>query len=410
MTRTIQAHKRQFEDEHLFDAVWLWGGGAKMRFDNITEDGASVSLAQLVEAQLGAPVHTDVEIKGFKDSSLVDEAPAGWQRYGVALGLAVGGLSGTLEANLIPKMDKEKHEQADLTRQALVYVISAAALMAAVALISAQIKRSQADNVRDLNNEIKTYRVGKAAADREASKIRRMNTYLAPKYSVLDVMLELTELLSDRPSIAATALHFRDDGEVQIDLQARSHDVVTETARKIYASPWFDTAEISQVTTFEENRNQIHQFKITAKVSGNAAMLAVRRIGSGNVPTAREEPGQRQRGGGGQRAQGGGGENRATAARNERPERRSESQGNGAPPQPPVAAQIEEAAFESIKGADIDIDLEALVKDGKLDEEALKKLKESGAAVTVIKSGSSSPVEAGSIKITTIETSVEKDE
>ena len=385
LTRTIQAHKRQLEDDNPFDDIWLLGGGASMRFDNLTEDGASVSLAQLIEARLDAPVRTDIEIKGFKDCSKVNEEPAGWHRYGVALGLAVGELAGTLEANLIPKMDKEKHEQADRNRQALVCVIAAAALTAAIALLSAQIKRSQADDVRELNNEIKTYRADKAVSDREASKIHRMNAYLEPKYSVLDVMRELTALLPDRPSVAATAIQFDEEGEVQIELQGSSHDIVKETAQKIAKSPWFDSnnVSLSQVTTLEENRRQIHQFRVTAQVSANAPVLAVRKIGTGNEPTSRAEPqGQRggrqtaQRGGNQQR---GGGENRQTASRQGGGgERASRPQGNGASQQ---SAQISIQEAKVSGAAKSEAEIEAAVKEafekGELDAETLEKVIES---------------------------------
>ncbi|MDE0021320.1 MAG: pilus assembly protein PilM [Candidatus Poribacteria bacterium] len=391
LTRTIQAHKRQFQDDKPFDDIWLWGGGASMRFNNLTEDGASVSLAQLIESQLGSPVHTNIEIKGFKDASKVSEEPAGWHRYGVALGLAVGELSGTLEANLIPRMDKEKHEQADRNRQALVCVIAAAALTAAIALLSAQIKSSQAADVRDLNNEIKKYRADKAISDREASKIHRMNAYLAPRYSVLDVLRELTALLPDRPSIAATAIQFSDSGEVQIELQASSHDIVKETAQKIAKSPWFDPNKISlsQVTTLEENRRQIHQFRVTAQVSANAPVLAVRQIGSGNEPTA-DGARQGQRGGG-QTAQRGEGENRQVASRqSEGAARGSGPRGNGSPQRSAqIPVQNAKMSFEGVKsGAEIEAALkEALEKGGvKLDAKALEELKSSG--VTVIEGGS----------------------
>lgn len=406
LTRTIQAHKRQFEDDDPFDDIWLWGGGATMRFDNLTEDGASVSLAQLIEARLGAPVQTGIEIKGFKDSSKVNEEPAGWHRYGVALGLAVGELSGTLEANLIPTMDKEKHEQADRNRQALVCVIAAAALTAAIALLSAQIKRSQAADVRNLNNEIKTYRADKAVSDREASKIHRMNAYLEPKYSVLDVMRELTALLPDRPSVAATAIQFNESGEVQIELQGRSHDIVKETAQKIARSPWFDAkVALSQVTTLEENRRQIHQFRVTAQVSANAPVLAVRKIGTGNEPTAEAEPqGQRggrqtaQRGGNQQR---GGGENRQTASRQGGGgERGSRPQGNSASERSPQIA-VQGEWKEAVKFSTDDIKFST--GDISLDAETLEKLKSSG--VTVIE-GAGSGLKPGE----KIEIIIEKDE
>ncbi len=421
LTRTVQAHKRQFEDDKPFDDIWLWGGGASMRFDNLTEDGASVSLAQLIEAQLGAPVHTNIEIGGFKDASKVSAEPAGWHRYGVALGLAVGELSGTLEANLIPKMDKEKHEQADRNRQALVCVIAAAALTAAIALLSAQIKRSQAEDVRSLNNEIKTYRADKAISDQEASKIRRMNAYMEPKYSVLDVLRELTALLPDRPSVAATAIQFSDSGEVQIELQGSSHDIVKETARKIARSPWFDSNEISlsQVTTFEENRRQIHQFRVTAQVSVNAPVLAVRKIGTGNEPTAEAEP-QGQRGGGRQTAQSGGNQQRGGGGSRQVSSRQGggrggEARGSGFQQSGQVSIQNVKAAaeFEAIEGSEkIEAALkEALGKEGvsiELDAEALEKLKSEGIAV--IKSDAS--IDSGTIETIKIDvsTSEEKDE
>lgn len=405
LTRTIQAHKRQFEDDDPFDDIWLWGGGATMRFDNLTEDGASVSLAQLIEARLGAPVQTGIEIKGFKDSSKVNAEPAGWHRYGVALGLAVGELSGTLEANLIPTMDKEKHEQADRNRQALVCVIAAAALTAAIALLSAQIKRSQAADVRNLNNEIKTYRADKAVSDREASKIHRMNAYLEPKYSVLDVMRELTALLPDRPSVAATAIQFNESGEVQIELQGRSHDIVKETAQKIARSPWFDAkVALSQVTTLEENRRQIHQFRVTAQVSANAPVLAVRKIGTGNEPTAEAEPqGQRggrqtaQRGGNQQR---GGGDRQTASRQGGGGERGSRPQGNSASERSPqIAVQGEWKEAVKFSADDIKFSTEGI----SLDAETLEKLKSSG--VTVIE-GAGSGLKPGE----KIEIIIEKDE
>ncbi len=415
LTRTIQAHKRQFQDDKPFDDIWLWGGGASMRFNNLTEDGASVSLAQLIESQLGSPVHTNIEIKGFKDASKVSEEPAGWHRYGVALGLAVGELSGTLEANLIPRMDKEKHEQADRNRQALVCVIAAAALTAAIALLSAQIKSSQAADVRDLNNEIKKYRADKAISDREASKIHRMNAYLAPRYSALDVLRELTALLPDRPSIAATAIQFSDSGEVQIELQASSHDIVKETAQKIAKSPWFDPNKISlsQVTTLEENRRQIHQFRVTAQVSANAPVLAVRQIGSGNEPTA-DGARQGQRGGG-QTAQRGEGENRQVASRqSEGAERGSGPRGNGSPQRSAqIPVQNAKMSFEGVKsGGEIEAALkEALEKGGvnlNLDAKALEELKSSG--VTVIEGGSGEFSKTIELNIDIGESSEEKDE
>lgn len=412
LTRTIQAHKRQFEDDEPFDDIWLWGGGASLRFDNLTEDGASVSLAQLIEAQLGAPVHTDIEIKRFKDASKVNAEPAGWHRYGVALGLAVGELSGTLEANLIPKMDKEKHEQADRNRQAVFCVIAAAALTAAIALLSAQIKRSQANDVRDLNNEIRTYRADKAVSDREASKIHRMNAYLEPKYSALDVLRELTALLPDRPSVAATAIQFSDTGEVQIELQASSHDIVKETARKIAKSLWFDPNEISlsQVTTIEENRRQIHQFRVTAQVSVNAPVLAVRKIGTGNEPTAEAEPkGQR---GDRQTAQSGGNQQRGEGGSRQTASRQSgggQAQGNGFQQSGQISVQSAKtgASFEAGK---IDVQVNAAVKEAlgkagvELDAEMLEKLKSDG--FTVIEGGTST--DSGAIK--TIEINVSSEE
>ena len=382
LTRTVQAHWRDSEEQQQpFDAVWLWGGGAKTSFENLTEEGGSVSLAQLIEAQFQTKVVSDPQIRGFKDASKVDETPAGWHRFGVALGLAVGGLDDSLEANLIPKLEKDKHEQADRNRQAAVYALAAAAVIAATALLSSQIKRSQTAKLRDLNNEIAQYRAGKASAALQVADMRLMNGFLEPNYSPLDILRELTALLPDRPSIAATSFAFEDSGKVTIALEARSHDVVSETVRKIEASPWFENTRPSQITSAEKDRRQIQLFTLTTEVSGNAAVLAALQIGTGNEPqNGREEQAQNNRNENPRQSQAA---NRRTGGQQQGERSAANTRGGGNAPSPqtqsevrPPAAVRVGAARAATGGGSGNLNLEDIV-----DEDTLKKIQQGRATV-----------------------------
>ncbi|MEO2004364.1 MAG: pilus assembly protein PilM [Candidatus Poribacteria bacterium] len=337
--RTVQAIER---DTYLvgaptgapFDSMWLCGGGvaAAVRGD---DDGA-VSLAALLQAKLGLPVTAQAPSGAIEDGAGLASIPGAWSLYAVAIGLCIEARGGNLAVDLMPRAERQRHEQSARTRVLLAYVAAAALLIAAFTFLGGQLSAREARRLGELDQRISALGSSRKRAADKLSDMNAMTEMLERKHSVLDVLRELTELLPNRQDIAVTVLNIEASGKVTVSFEANSADAMSSAVRSMGTSVWFRDVTPGQVTTAEKNGKQVQQFAVTLYLEDDVDLLAARRSGAAAAAaeaaalaaaegdeSGGEEVASNSRGGGpgGRRGQGGRGGDGGPGRRGGRPGR-----------------------------------------------------------------------------------------
>jgi Tfp pilus assembly protein PilN len=308
--RTLQAMQREpfavdAPTAAPFDSVWMCGGASALPVPG--PEGAQTSLASVVEDALGVGVRSGFESSTVQDAAGLASAPGGWQQYAIAVGLAIEATDGELSVDVMPRAERQRHEQSDRTRVTLAYAGAAALLFVSVYFLGGRIAAAQERQVRDVNAQIRGLGSDRKLASDRLSDMSAMTAMLERKHSVLDVLRELTELLPARTDIAVTALSIDDSGKVTASFEARSADAMSAATRALGSSVWFRNVDQSQVTSAEKNGQQVQVFSVSLELAEDVDVLAARRVGAAAAAAKRElesggnEDGQVAEAGGGQR-------------------------------------------------------------------------------------------------------------
>ncbi|MBT3267965.1 pilus assembly protein PilM [Candidatus Poribacteria bacterium] len=282
-----------------FSAVWLTGGGAATALP--ASEGGPESLSELLQGRLGVPVSVDVRAGTIEDGAGLGSMDRGWERYALSIGLGIAALAGEMTVNLMPTRERLRHEQSAQTRVLLAYGAAAALLIAAFTFLSSQISAHGSRELLDLDRQIGALGPSGKRTSAKLSDMRAMTEMLEPKHSVIDVLRELTEQLPNRQDIAVTTLNIESTGKVTVSFEARSADAMGTAVRNMGSSRWFENVRPGQVTSAEKDGQPIQQFAVTLDLTGDADLLAARRVaapeGDPNAVSDEAAPGETDEGG-----------------------------------------------------------------------------------------------------------------
>ncbi len=292
--RTLQAMQREpfaadAPTAPPFDSVWLCGGASVAAVPG-PEDGLT-PLAGVLAASLGMTVRSRFESATVQDDAGLSAAPDGWPHYAAAVGLGIEANDGELSVDLMPRAERQRHEQSDRTRVTLAYVAAAALLFVSVYFLGGRIAAAQDRHEREVNSQIRGLGSDRKLASDKLSDMSAMTTMLERRHSVLDVLRELTELLPARTDIAVTALSIEDSGKVTASFEARSADAMSAATRALGSSVWFRNVDQSQVTAAEKDGQQIQVFSVSLDLAEDVDVLAARRAGAALAAANREQEG-----------------------------------------------------------------------------------------------------------------------
>lgn len=279
LVRTVQAYQRDFIDNGAspVEEVWVWGGGATTTIPG--PDQAHIPLTHVVEEELRAPARIWSDVSGFEDAEVLTSA-GGWARFGVAVGLAAAEVRGELGVNLLPGEEKERKAQAAQNRRLVFAGLGVVALVALILLAGNGIRAKQARDLAEIDAQIRELEAERLASQRTLNTMRTMAELAKPRFSVLDILRELTAVLPNRQDVAVTVVNIEPSGKVTLSLEASSHDSVSNAVKGLGQSAWFTDARPGQITVVDKNGRQIRQLNVSIRLAEDADMLAVRRVGT----------------------------------------------------------------------------------------------------------------------------------
>lgn len=275
--RTLQSYQREFMEngKDSIEEIWLWGGGATSVFQTDEEE---ISLATLLEAELDTPAMIWTEVKGFDEASVVEAMPGGWARIGIAVGLAVGALESSLGVNLVPREVQQKKVQQAQGRRFLLAAGGFVALIAAILGVTSTFEGQLRTSLNELERQQQEIHLPKTKATQTLGEMRALADLAKRRASVLDVLRELTALLPERQDIAVTVLSIEKNGKITLNLEASSHDAVSQAIKRIGESAWFINVLPGQITTTQKENRPIRQLAVTFHLAPDVDVLAARGV------------------------------------------------------------------------------------------------------------------------------------
>ena len=123
-------------------------------------------------------------------------------------------------------------------------------------------------------------RAPKTAASQTLGEMRTLSDMARTRYSVLDILRELTALLPERQDIAVTMISIEKSGKINVNLEASSHDTVSKAVKKIGESAWFINVLPGQITTTQKDNRQMRQLSVSFRLASDADTLATRLVGT----------------------------------------------------------------------------------------------------------------------------------
>ena len=126
-----------------------------------------------------------------------------------------------------------------------------------------------------LDGAIRNISQAESNAKRTLTKDLAIVNLLAPRVSPLDIVRELSVRFSDRTKVAWTTLNITrlDDLErakVTFNIEAQSHQDVSQTISTMAQSGTFTNIKSGQVTSIERDKKPIFQAQITCNLSKDA--------------------------------------------------------------------------------------------------------------------------------------------
>jgi Tfp pilus assembly protein PilN len=283
LTRTVQAYRRDLigDAQEALDEVWFWGGGATAVFG---EAYGERRLMELAQEALGTPAVVWSSVDGFHDASVLEDVKFGWARFGVAIGLAAGALDGTLEVNLLPHAEKERKAQSQTARRLLAYAAASVVGVGGLTYIARGLHSRLETQHAALDLELARYQPLQAKAAQVVSDMRAMARLREPRHSVLDILRELTALLPNRVEVGVTGLNIERSGKITVNLEANSHDTISQAVTRIGRSAWFRDVRPGQIIVQERQGKQVRQVAVAFLLAEDSDLLAARGVGTDVEP------------------------------------------------------------------------------------------------------------------------------
>ncbi len=271
LKRSINGAKRELHinGDSIVREIWLCGGGARI-------SGLTGYIADRLEVPvlLWNPLDTFKEVwdEQRSDAQSVDGFS---DTLAVALGLGVNALTSRISLDLLPSEEKVKLTQAQQRKRTLMAVAAGLVLLVGLGLGGLTQSRIHQAKIVALDGAIRNISQAESNAKRTLTKDLAIVNLLAPRVSPLDIVRELSVRFSDRTKVAWTTLNITrlDDLErakITFNIEAQSHQDVSQTISTMAQSGAFINIKSGQVTSIERDKKPIFQVQITCNLSKDA--------------------------------------------------------------------------------------------------------------------------------------------
>ena len=271
LKRSISGAKRELNinGDEIVGEIWLCGGGARIS-----------GLTGYIADHLDVPVLLWDPLDAFKE--VWDEQRSDAQSVdgfsdtlAVALGLGVNVLTSQISLDLLPSEEKVKLTQAQHRKRTLMAVAAGLVLLLALGLGGLTQSRIHRAKIATLDGAIRNISHAESNAKRTLTKDLAIVNLLAPRVSPLDIVRELSVRFDDRTKVAWTTLNITrlDDLErarITFNIEAQSHQDVSQIISAMAQSGVFTNIKSGQVTSIERDKRPIFQAQITCNLAKDA--------------------------------------------------------------------------------------------------------------------------------------------
>ena len=271
LRRSINGAKRELNisGDRIVREIWLCGGGARIS-----------GLADYIADRLEVPVllwnpldaFTEVWDEQRSDAQSVEDFS---DTLAIALGLGVNALTSQISLDLLPSEEKAKLTQAQQRKRALMAVAAGLLLLVGLGIGGLAQSRIHRAKIVALDGAIRNISHAESNAKRTLTKDLALVNLLAPRISPLDIARELSVRFADRTKVAWTTLNITrlddlDRAKITFNIEAQSHQDVSQTISIMAQSGVFTNIKSGQVTSIERDKKPIFQAQITCNLSKDA--------------------------------------------------------------------------------------------------------------------------------------------
>lgn len=268
LQRSINGAKRELNltEDRVVREIWLCGGGSRI-----------AGLADYIGNRLESPTLLWNPLDAFKEvwdeqRSNIESVDGFSDTLAVALGLGVNALTPRVSLDLLPSEEKAKLTQAQQRRRTLMAVAAGFALLVGLGLGGLTWNRIHQAKTAALDGAIRNISQAESNAKKILVKDLAMVNLLTPRASPLDIVRELSVRFADRTKIAWTTLNITrlDDPEkakITFNVEAQSHQDVSQTISIMAQSGAFTNIKSGQVTSIERDKKPIFQVQITCNLA-----------------------------------------------------------------------------------------------------------------------------------------------
>ena len=271
LQRSISGAKRELNltEDRVVREIWLCGGGSRIS-----------GLTDYITHQLEVPVRLWNPLDAFREvwdeqRSNIESVDGFSDTLAIALGLGVNTLTKQISLDLLPSEEKAKLTQAQQRKRTLMAAAAGLALLLGLGLGGLTWSRIHQAKIVALDGAIRNISQAESNAKKILVKDLAMVNLLSPRASPLDIVRELSVRFADRTKIAWTTLNITrlDDPEkakITFNIEAQSHQDVSQTISIMAQSGAFTNIKSGQVTSIERDKKPIFQVQITCNLAKDA--------------------------------------------------------------------------------------------------------------------------------------------
>ncbi len=271
LQRSISGAKRELNltEDRIVREIWLCGGGSRIS-----------GLTDYIANQLEVPARHWNPSDAFKEiwdeqRSNIQSVDGFSDTLAVALGLGVNALTTRISLDLLPAEEKVKLTQGQQRKRTFMAVAAGSALLIGLGLGGLTWSRIHQAKIVALEGAIRNIRQAESKAKEILVKDLAMVNLLTARASPLDIVRELSVRFADRTKIAWTTLNITrlDDPErakITFNIEAQSHQDVSQAISIMAQSGAFTHIKSGQVTSIERDKKPIFQAQITCNLAKDA--------------------------------------------------------------------------------------------------------------------------------------------
>ena len=271
LQRSISGAKRELNltEDRVVREIWLCGGGSRIS-----------GLTDYLAHQLEVPVLLWNPFDAFREvwdeqRSNIEAVDGLSDTLAVALGLGVNTLTTRISLDLLPAEEKAKLTQTQQRKRTFMAVAAGLALLIGLGLGGLTWNRIHQAKIVALEGAIRNIRQAESKAKEILVKDLAMVNLLTARASPLDIVRELSVRFADRTKIAWTTLNITrlddpDRAKITFNIEAQSHQDVSQAISIMAQSGAFTNIKSGQVTSIERDKKPIFQAQITCNLAKDA--------------------------------------------------------------------------------------------------------------------------------------------